>query len=349
MISRELIKWYEKHKRDLPWRATRNPYLIWLSEIILQQTRVEQGLPYYLKFVENFPTVADLAKASEEKLLKLWQGLGYYSRARNLHFAAKTIVKEHNGVFPTTYSEIKKLKGVGDYTAAAIASFAFDEPYAVVDGNVYRVLSRLFEINTPINSATGKVEFMKLAQELLDVKNAASNNQAIMELGAMVCKPKNPLCSSCCVRSYCYAFKNNSVQLFPVKEKKLKIRNRYFYYLVITDKKNNIILNKRGANDIWQGLYDFPLIEHTESKPIESVLTSKEFKKTLSGKNVVKKISTYFLHQLSHQKIHAKFIEVVVSDCSKISFEENNRIVSLKKIKNYAIPRLIEKYWKERS
>lgn len=344
MISKHLIKWYEKNKRDLPWRNTKDPYLIWLSEIILQQTRVDQGMPYYLKFIENFPTVKHLSKAPEEKVLKLWQGLGYYSRARNLHFTAKLITEKYKGVFPTEFEEIKKLKGVGDYTAAAIASFAYNKPYAVLDGNVFRVLSRLFEIKTPINSTKGKNEFLEVAQELLDKKNPASYNQAIMELGARVCKPQNPHCEGCCLRTYCYSYKNKTTANFPVKENKIKMRNRYFYYLVITDKKSNIVLNKRTQSDIWQGLHDFPLIEHAQSVAEEKIISSKEFKKIINKRNIIGKVSPYFVHQLSHQKIHAKFIEVNVQSCAEIKSMSSYFSAPLKILDKYAIPRLVDKF-----
>ena len=237
-FSQKIIFWYEHNKRDLPWRNTRDPYLIWLSEIILQQTRVDQGMSYYLKFVGEFPTVKQLAKADNEKVMKLWQGLGYYSRARNLHTTAKIILLEHKGVFPKEFETILALKGVGEYTAAAIASFAYNKPYAVVDGNVYRVLSRVFDISTPIDSTQGKKEFNHLAGELLDKNKPAIYNQAIMEFGAMQCKPINPYCAVCPLNTMCLAYSKKLVAELPVKSKKTKVRDRYFNYIVL----NYIIL-----------------------------------------------------------------------------------------------------------
>ena len=260
-FSNILIKWYLQNKRDMPWRNTTNPYYIWLSEIILQQTRVEQGTAYYLKFVEIFPTVYDLASAKESEVLKLWQGLGYYSRARNLHFTGNYIVNELNGQFPSTYNEILKLKGVGDYTASAIASFCFDEPTAVVDGNVYRVLSRFFDIETPINSTKGIKYFKELAQELIDVDNAATHNQSIMEFGARMCKPQNPDCEICPLNDKCLALQQNKIKSLPVKDKKIKLKKRFFNYLVLVSSDEKTILNLREGKGIWQGLYEFPLVE----------------------------------------------------------------------------------------
>ena len=234
-FSEKIIAWYDQNKRDLPWRNTKDAYLIWLSEIILQQTRVDQGMDYYLKFAKEFPTVKHLAKADNEKVMKLWQGLGYYSRARNLHTTAKIISEKYHGKFPDEYSDILSLKGVGNYTAAAIASFAFNKPYAVVDGNVYRVLARVFGIESPIDSTQGKKEFETLATELLDRKKPASHNQAIMELGALQCKPVNPDCSICALNTMCFAYSKKRINELPVKAKKTKVRNRYFNYIVLLD------------------------------------------------------------------------------------------------------------------
>ena len=260
-FSNTLIYWYLQNRRELPWRKTKNPYFIWLSEIMLQQTRVAQGMAYYLKFTSTFPTVFDLAKADESTVLKMWQGLGYYSRARNLHFSAKLIANEFNGEFPSTFSEIIKLKGIGDYTASAIASICFDEPTAVVDGNVYRVLSRYFGIKTPINSSAGIKEFKLLAQSLIDKNKAGTFNQAIMDFGALHCKPQNPLCDTCPFSDSCYALEKKLTKELPVKAKKIKVRKRYFNFLVIKTKNNSTILSERKGKGIWQGLYQFPLIE----------------------------------------------------------------------------------------
>ncbi len=232
-FSNTLIYWYLQNNRDLPWRKSKNPYFIWLSEIMLQQTRVAQGLAYYLKFTTTFPTVFDLAKADESTVLKMWQGLGYYSRARNLHFSAKQISNELNGIFPSTYEEIIKLKGIGDYTASAISSICFNEPTAVVDGNVYRVLSRYFGLNTPTNSTSGIKEFKTLAQTLIDISQPGTYNQALMDFGALHCKPQNPLCETCPFSDSCVAFEKKLTKELPVKEKKIKVRKRYFNFLVI--------------------------------------------------------------------------------------------------------------------
>ena len=247
----QLHFWYNKNKRNLPWRETSNPYNIWLSEIILQQTRVEQGLPYYYKFIESYQTITDFANANLNDILKLWQGLGYYSRARNMHIAAQYIRDNNKGEFPDNYNELVKLKGIGPYTAAAIASFAFNEKKAVVDGNVYRVIARFDGIYTDINSTIGKHEFAKIADELLDINNPAIHNQAMMELGAMVCKPQNPDCENCPISNNCFAFLNNEQKNLPVKIKKVKVKTRFFNYLIF-DYYGNTYLNQRGANDIWQ-------------------------------------------------------------------------------------------------
>mgnify|MGYP001598355526 CR=1 FL=1 len=260
MFSQKLISWYEKNKRDLPWRKTKNPYYIWLSEIILQQTRVEQGLPYYLKFVKKFPTIKELANTSEDEVLNSWKGLGYYTRARNLHFTAKSICENHREKFPGNYEDILKLKGIGKYTAAAIASFAYNLPYPVVDGNVQRVLARVFGVSETFSSSEGEKKFYSLAGNLLNRKNPGNFNQAIMEFGAIHCTPVNPKCMKCIFRESCVAFQTGRVADFPVKSKKAKSRNRYFNYLVIHN-GNNIFLDKRQKNDIWKNLYEFPLIE----------------------------------------------------------------------------------------
>lgn len=256
----KLLWWYNANKRDLPWRNIKDPYKIWLSEIILQQTRVNQGWEYYLRFIAKYPTVKALASAPEHDVLKLWQGLGYYSRARNLHAAARFIVEEFKGKFPRDYKPIRALKGVGDYTAGAIASIAFDLPYPAVDGNVMRVYSRLFGITAPIDSTEGKKKLYEIAKELLPAKHPGTYNQAVMELGALVCLPSNPLCESCPVQYACYAYLHKKTANFPIKEGKTKQRNRYFNYLVITY-GDKLLIRTRKARDIWQGLHDFPLIE----------------------------------------------------------------------------------------
>lgn len=307
-FSNQLVLWYLYNKRDLPWRSTLNPYLIWISEIILQQTRVDQGMSYYFKFTANFPTVKELASASEEQVLKLWQGLGYYSRARNLHFSAKYIVNELQGEFPITYHELIKLKGVGDYTASAIASICFNEPTAVVDGNVYRVLARYFGIQTPINSTKGIKEFKQLAQELIDVKNPGTHNQAVMEFGAQLCKPQNPDCENCPLNHSCIALSKKQIKQLPVKEKKIKIRNRYFNYIVIqtNDNKTKIVKREKG---IWLNLYEFPLIETMEEINENQLIEHQEFNKLFKMSPITIRLfnKEKMVHKLSHQNIYTKF------------------------------------------
>ena len=309
IISEALTNWYSKNKRILPWRQTTNPYYIWLSEIILQQTQVKQGLPYYEAFVTKYPSVFDLAKSSENEVLKLWQGLGYYSRARNLHITAKFIAHELNGVFPNTYKDLLKLKGVGDYTASAIASICFNEITAVVDGNVYRVLSRYFGIHTPINSTQGIKEFKALAQEVIDKKDPAEFNQAIMEFGAIQCKPKSPDCSICPLQDSSLAFKNNEIQLLPVKLKKLKVKHKHFNFLVFISDNAHTIIEKRIGKGIWQNLFQFPLIE-TE-KSLDAIEFNKILKNHEQLENISFKMTLYneedIIHKLSHQHLHTKF------------------------------------------
>ena len=337
-FSNSLVNWYLHNKRNLPWRATMNPYHIWLSEIILQQTRVDQGMAYYFKFVENFPAVNQLALASEEQVLKLWQGLGYYSRARNLHFSAKYIMNELSGEFPITYNELIKLKGVGDYTASAIASICFNEATAVVDGNVYRVLSRYFGINTPINSTKGIKEFKLLAQELIDVKNPGTHNQAIMEFGARMCKPQNPDCGKCPLSDSCVALSGKLIKELPVKEKKLKIKNRYFNYIVIQTEDNKTKLIKREKG-IWLNLYEFPLIETLnvidENQLVEHEGFNELFKTMAINVKLFNK--EVMVHKLSHQHIYTKFW--VVNTQSSPSFS-----LSWETIKKYPVSTLIDNF-----
>lgn len=305
IFQKEIIKWYKLHKRDLPWRHTTDAYTIWLSEIILQQTRVEQGLPYFNKFLENFPTVQDFASASEIQVLKLWQGLGYYSRGRNMLFTAKQVMDLHQGVFPIQYKELIKLKGVGEYTAAAISSFSNNEAKAVLDGNVFRVLARCFGIDEPINSTMGKKIFSEIAQNLIIDQKPSLYNQAIMEFGALQCKPKSPLCSICPVQLGCYAFKNDKVNLLPIKLKKVKVRKRWFNYFVGI-KDGAILTKQRQPGDVWQQMFDFPLIE-TEQ---QADLTSNEWinkVKNLFGKDVKIIPLLEKKHLLTHQIIYVQF------------------------------------------
>ena len=341
-FSEILLQWYPFNKRELPWRNTKNPYFIWLSEIILQQTRVEQGLPYYLKFIKAFPKVADLANAKEDKVLKLWQGLGYYSRARNLHYSAKYILEYYDGIFPKTYSDILSLKGVGTYTAAAIASFSYGLPYAVVDGNVIRVLSRVFGIKTPSDTSLGRKEYQHVAQDLLNKKNAADNNQAIMEFGALQCTPKLPKCTSCPFISNCFAYQTRSIGALPVKCKKIRIRKRFLNYLLIQNGKA-IILGKRNEG-IWKGLYEFPFIEYANKKSEKAIISSAEWIEFFKNTHYkIESVSDEFIHKLSHQHIYAKFWTVNIQD-----FElKNHSFIKNYRIKDYPVSRLTDKFLKE--
>jgi A/G-specific adenine glycosylase len=330
-----LIKnWYRLNARDLPWRRTNDPYAIWLSEIILQQTRVDQGLDYYIKFLKHYPTVHELAKASEDEVLRDWQGLGYYSRARNLHLAAKYIATDLKGEFPKTYSSVIDLKGVGDYTAAAICSFAYSLPHAVVDGNVYRVLSRYLGIDTPIDSTLGKKKFKILANEMLDVQDPATYNQAIMEMGALVCKPKKPTCELCPVVESCVARSNGNQLSLPVKEKKIKVRNRFLNYFVVLD-DGWVYLKKRGAKDIWQGLYDFPLLEMDKKESVDN-LNLKELGVEIVG------LDGEFKHVLSHQNIHARFWIANKLPSSKL--DKAFVRVKVSELEDYPMPQLLIRY-----
>ncbi|HET6244192.1 MAG: A/G-specific adenine glycosylase [Bacteroidetes bacterium] len=340
-FSEILINWYLQHKRDLPWRNTKNPYFIWLSEVILQQTRVDQGLPYYLNFIHSFPTVSDLALADENQVLKLWQGLGYYSRARNLHFTARLITNEHNGIFPNNYIKLKELKGVGDYTAAAIASFAYNLPHPVVDGNVFRFFSRLFDINTPIDSLIGKKQFLEVAKDLMDAKRPDLFNQATMEFGATICTPKQPSCALCPFAQNCLALKHNSIDSRPVKAKKTKQKERFFHYLHL--KSNDwLFVQKRTGQDIWKNLYEFPLIElKSREKPL-SILKHPFFKE-LTGVNWdLIKVSLEYKHILSHQIIYAVFYEIEIKEMKNLPKELKS--IHFDTLNQFPIPRLIDKY-----
>jgi len=308
-FSTELVKWYNDNKRSLPWRDTNDAYVIWLSEIILQQTRVEQGLPYFNRFLENYPDVSSFALAGEDDILKLWQGLGYYSRGRNMLKTAQYIQEHLNGIFPNKYDELIKLVGIGEYTAAAISSFSANEAKAVVDGNVYRVLARYFGIDEPINSTGGKKTFQAIANDLLDKQHPGLHNQAMMEFGAMLCKPKNPACGICPVREGCYAFINNATTNLPVKLNKVKIRERFFNYFLVTD-GDKILINKRNEKDIWANMYDLPLIETTIYLQPAEVILLPEFVEHFGKTATITEIQTPKKHVLTHQHIHAQFIKL---------------------------------------
>ncbi|MDD2243478.1 MAG: A/G-specific adenine glycosylase [Dysgonamonadaceae bacterium] len=337
LISFALQKWYEINKRDLPWRKTKDPYIIWISEIILQQTRVNQGYDYFIRFIKRFPDVESLASATEEEVLKIWQGLGYYSRARNLHTASKQIVTEYKGEFPKSYHDILSLKGVGDYTAAAIASIAFDLPFAVVDGNVNRVISRLFRVD-------GKKEITVFAQLILDQKNPSTHNQALMELGALTCTPQNPLCHNCPLANFCEAYINNEVLKYPTKKESQKIRNRYFNYFHIVYGDNTFI-RKRRAKDIWLNLYEFPLIETTEQTSIIEITENMQYMKLFGLLSHIELIQIHSMkHILTHQIIFATFYKIKIPTTEKFAISNDFLSIKEEDIDKYPISRLIHKY-----
>ena len=340
-IAKKLADWYIENKRDLPWRDITDPYRIWISEIILQQTRVHQGLSYYIRFIEHFPTIARLAEADEDTVLKYWQGLGYYTRARNLHKAARQIMSGFNGIFPTEHSDIIKLAGIGEYTAAAISSFAYNQPYAVVDGNVYRVLTRLFGIHTPIDSNSGKKEIALLAQNLLSTSQPATHNQSLMEFGALQCVPSSPNCTICPLQSVCVAFEKNIVSLLPIKSKKKKSTHRFFNYLFI-NYQDKTYLQKRVAKDVWLNLFEFPLIESDRLLSASELIEDLAFKSIFNKVNEVEvhKISNPMKHILSHRVIFAQFFSIKISGDN----ETLNQFVQvpLVEIDRYAVSRLME-------
>lgn len=308
-----LVLWYEENKRELPWRNTKDPYYIWISEIILQQTRVVQGYDYYLRFIARFPDVSSLASAEQEEVLKYWQGLGYYSRARNLHEASKQILSQFRGVFPSDYKDILSLKGIGEYTAAAIASFVWNQAYPVVDGNVFRVLSRLFAVETPIDTGVGKKQFQELAYSLMNPKCAGLHNQAIMEFGALQCVPQNPACMQCPLVDCCLGYASGHVMKFPVKQNKTKTRNRYFNYFHIMCSENTY-LQRRSEKDIWEGLFEFPLIETDQAMDFELLQATEEFGKLFSkvDQPVFSVAKSGVKHVLSHQILYVTFYKVVI-------------------------------------
>ncbi len=308
-FSDSIIAWYNQNKRDLPWRHTRDPYVIWLSEIILQQTRVVQGMPYFNRFLLHYPNVIAFANAPEEEILLHWQGLGYYSRARNMHQAAKTVVEAHGGVFPTRYEDLIKLKGIGEYTAAAIASFAANEAKAVVDGNVFRVLARYFGIDDPINSPAGKKRFLALADDLLDRTHPGLYNQAIMEFGALQCKPSNPDCENCVLRLGCQAQQERRVEQLPVKIKGKASRNRYFNYFVVVN-DDRILMNKRQKGDIWENLYELPLIETPHPMEVHELADLDEVTESFGTDVALQRVAGPVKHVLSHQNLFAQFVMV---------------------------------------
>ena len=347
-FTRILEQWYSKNKRDLPWRRTRNPYHIWVSEIILQQTRISQGLDYYFRFLQKFPDIQSLADADEEEVLKIWQGLGYYSRARNMHVAAKEIMNLHKGIFPETYEEIRMLKGIGDYTAAAIASIAYGIPAPVVDGNVLRLFTRFFGIKESVDTGKGKLAVLEKAKQVINPRHPGDFNQAIMEFGALQCKPV-PDCRICPLKSECVAFQQKIVNDLPVRSKKQSQRTRYFHYLIITagrGKKHTVFLKKRTGNDIWKNLFDFPLIEKEKVVSLKTLLKSKEWQDLFPARNIkLLRVSEARRHILTHQVIIAKFYHIEAPENIDLSFLK----INLGDISKYPLPRLIDKYILEQS
>lgn len=336
-----LLDWYAREGRDLPWRRTRDPYRIWLSEVILQQTRVAQGMEYYLRFTERFPDVASLAAAPEDEVLKLWQGLGYYSRARNLHAAARQVVERFGGRFPVALEEVRSLRGVGDYTAAAICSAAYDAPCAVVDGNVYRVLARLFDLDAPIDSTAGKRAFAELAQSQLDTAHPGRYNQAIMDFGALRCTPSSPRCEVCPLAGQCLALAAGTVAARPVKQGKTRVRDRWFNYLHVSS-GDRTLLRRREGRDIWQGLYEFPLIETEGPAELPELVRLPQFRELLGDApwHLVRSIPLP-KHQLSHQTLHA-----VVHRIETLSLTPAAAAMAVPTVAlgDYAVPRLIDLY-----
>ena len=336
-FTKTIVEWYKENKRELPWRESADPYLIWISEIILQQTRVAQGYDYFLRFIKRFPDVRTLAAAEEDEVMKYWQGLGYYSRARNLHAAAKSM----NGVFPKTYPEVLALKGVGEYTAAAICSFAYGMPYAVVDGNVYRVLSRYFGIDTPIDSTEGKKLFAALADEMLDKKHPAVYNQGIMDFGAIQCTPQSPDCLFCPLAGSCSALSKGWVTKLPVKQHKTKTTNRYFNYIYVRAGAYTFI-NKRTGNDIWKNLFELPLIEAPVALSEEDFLTLPEFRALFVPGEVpvVRSICREVKHVLSHRVIYANLYEVTLSE--NLTYFSDFLKIRVDELEQYAVSKLVQ-------
>lgn len=350
MASR-LIDWYERNYRDLPWRNTRDPYRIWLSEIILQQTRVQQGLPYYQRFVNAYPTIYALANAPQQEVLRLWQGLGYYSRARNLHACASVVVNDHDGQFPNTFEMLQKLPGIGKYTAAAIASFAFGQAVPVVDGNVYRVLARLFGETTDIGSPAAFRVFFRLARQLLDPGRPHLFNQAIMEFGALHCTPQKPLCLYCPLQQHCWAFAHEQQQALPVKEKKTKVRTRNLHYVVATSPEGKLLLRQRPAGDIWQGLFDFYLQETLDlPAPWQAAEQLEDpFVQALLLLQPQYSVSPAYRHQLTHQRLQVRFFNFRLNHqmLGSLVLPAGMAWYSAEEIHNLPKPVLIQNYLKE--
>ncbi len=340
-FARTLLAWNaDVNTRQMPWKGEKDPYYIWLSEIILQQTRVEQGLPYFIRFKGKYPTVKQLAEAPEDEVMRLWEGLGYYSRARNLHETAKNVHLNYGGQFPGTFDELKKLKGIGDYTAAAIASFAFAEKRAVVDGNVIRVLARVFGISTPFDTTEGKKEFNLIAQKLIDAQNPGPYNQAIMDFGATVCTPQNPDCPNCPLKKWCVALRQDKIDELPVRKNKVAVRDRFFNYLLISNGKE-IFIQKRTGKDIWNNLYQLPLIETT--KPLAKNI-HKEVSRLLPNTDFeIKTYSNIFVQLLTHRRINALFIDIEMKNFKSFNPKDYQRI-NVQELHKFAFPKVIRLY-----
>ena len=338
-----LSSWFKENKRILPWRDINSPYHVWISEIILQQTRVEQGISYYLRFIDRFPDIKTLAVASEEDVLLMWQGLGYYSRARNLHHAARQIMKDFNGQFPDSYNNILTLKGIGEYTASAISSISFGLPYAVIDGNVFRVLSRIFGVNTPIDTTIGKKEFSILANSLLDKRDPGVFNEAMMEFGALQCVPRKPSCSICPFMNQCIAYQKNQIEQLPVKSKQPEQKNRYFNYLFINC-EDKYYLHKREEKDIWHNMYQFPLIETKTDLGETEVISTNFFKEYINGSEaIIESVTPRIIHQLTHQKLHIRFFTIRINVPIK---NPKWILISDKQVSDYPFPNPIYNYLK---
>lgn len=341
-LHARLTQWFGEHARSLPWRETQDPYAIWLSEVILQQTQVVQGMDYYHKFLDLYPTIADLARASEDEVLRAWQGLGYYSRGRNLLKAAQMVMDEYGGVFPDTLDGVKRLPGVGPYTQAAILSFAFNKPYAAVDGNVYRVLSRLFADPTPIDTPQGQKRFRALASDLLNIDAPGLHNQAMIELGALVCTPRKPDCLFCPLNFFCHSYALGTMLDYPVKQGKVKVTDRYLNFFLITLSDGRILIERRSAGDIWQGLYQFPLIETDHMLSAEALMSTdayNDLSASLTELTWVSTQSTERQHRLTHRLLHARLYRLT----AEAYLGDRYQAISREELDQYGLPILLHK------
>lgn len=345
-FSSSLLNWHEQNKRDLPWKTNRDPYAIWLSEIILQQTRVNQGLPYYLKFIRTYPDVHQLADANIDDVLKLWEGLGYYSRARNLHFTAKVVSRELKGKFPETLQEMLKLKGIGPYTASAILSFAFDKVHAAVDGNAYRIVSRYLGITDAIDEAATKKDIETWLNKNISKERPGDFNQAMMDLGSSICTPKNPKCDLCPFQKNCKANKYELTAIIPYKSKIITKKERYLHYFILKDNKNNTLIRKRAGKDIWASLHEFPLLEKDNGGKLTSAMVKKYISTFISDAKDCMQVhsSEEFVHLLTHQKIRARFYEFKVKSLKNKHIPAEWNLVNLENISTFAFPKLIQSY-----